>query len=136
MIMMKGNHMFAVYAWQAWTLMLFAHTRCYRMSLPTDMALKALIEAEINVLKVRIKVKRNKGVGKHIGRLPRMKYGKLLSQAEAIVLARLARGGISSASSSSIDALQSPASSPPSSSRVVGEVFSCRWCFSSVQKRG
>ena len=83
------------------------------------MALKTLIEAEMKVLKAHLNSKRKQGSKKHIGALPSMKHGKLCAEAKAIVLARLAGGGIASSSSSSINALPSAASSPPSSSSIV-----------------
>ena len=83
------------------------------------MALKTLIEAEMKVLKAHLNSKRKQGSKKHIGALPSMKHGKLCAEAKAIVLARLARGGVSPASSSSMDAIQSFASSPLSSSSIV-----------------
>ena len=78
-----------------------------------------LIRAEMKVIKDRLKVRRTTGVRKRIGVLPSMKYEKLFAEAESIVLARLAGGSVASASSSSIDAIPSPASSPPSSSSIL-----------------
>ena len=113
MITMKGNYTLVVCDCQAWALMLFCCSWCHRIPLLTEMELKALIEAEMKAVKNRLFIKRRRGLKKHIGGLPSMKYGKLFAEAETIVLARLAGGGVESASSSSIDALPSPASSPP-----------------------
>ncbi len=112
--------MFTLCAWrQAWTCIHFCHTCCRRIPLLNEVALNTLIKAEVSVLKECLRGKRRKGFKKYIGGLPSMKCGKLFAQAEANVLARLARGGVATASSSSMNELPSQPSSPPSSSSIV-----------------
>ena len=78
-----------------------------------------MIKDEMKTLNQRSRIKRKSGTGKIIGRIATAKKGTLRLMAEGNVLARLARGGVASASSSSMDVSPSPASSTPSSSSIM-----------------
>ena len=75
--------------------------------------MQAMIKNEMRILDQRSRNKRKSGLRKFIGRIATAKKGTLRLQAAANVFARFAGGGAASASSSSMGALPSPASSPP-----------------------
>ena len=60
-----------------------------------------MIKDEMKTLNQRSRIKRKSGTGKIIGRIATAKKGTLRLMAEGNVLARLARGGVASASASS-----------------------------------
>ena len=92
---MKGKFILIYAGGRGGTWMRLSHTWCRRIPSSAHISIKALIKSNRGDLKDSLSKKWRKYEGKHIGSVTSMKNGKRFSEAQNIVLARLA-GGISS----------------------------------------